>query len=379
MMLALWLSTVAAANAVGQVTAKRLDGPRGDLVSVDAARSRLTVRAVDGKEHAVAVTGATEYLKVDPSAKTLDGAQKISLADLIAGDRVWARGLETDAAGTLVARQVILMSAREIAALREREVEAWRTHGVHGDLQSIDPATGDLILESYFGRTFVIAVKPNIPVHRLKPGVTSLDGAEAIQLSTLKPGDQLAVRAAREIEFGFGRPVPMRAGEPAGSTPGRPEAPGPGPIRIEAEEILTGTFPRPIRGRVLKVDGAGNTLTLAGRSGELRVTVATGASVRKLVPQQAAAQAGGPPQRGNTLAFVLGDRSELERRTTPITLSEIAVGDFVFCVTDVSAGDGASRVSVVVKLERPPTPRRPTGPSVGGDTGPQAGGDIPNR
>lgn len=390
LLIAICALALAAGGAWAQETKpKRPSGAIGNLTAIDATKGRLTIKTTQGAEATATVTPETEYLLTEPGKKSLEGAEQISLADIKVGDRVWARG-EPDSSGVIAARQVIVMSAEAIAERNRRDARDWQTRGLIGEVRAVDPATNDLTVQTYRGDTVVVGIGSGTTVRRLRAGATDLSHADPIAAGDIKAGNQVAVRGNRSAD---------------GS-------------RLTAETVLTGTFPRPVRGRVLSVDAAKSTLQIAERDGRtVELTLGPGALVRKLVPQmppagaggpgarpggappagqrppqgdQAQARPGGPPAQGDGaaperrgprgFAFALGDQRELERRTTPIELSNIAPGDVVFAVVEPGATDTAARVKVLVKFELP-ADRTPRGPGMQGPGMPQqdpgGGDDLP--
>jgi hypothetical protein len=361
---------------------KKPTGLLGDLVTVDASGGVLTIRVADGSTATAALTGTTEYVRVQPGSKTLDGAEKISVDALAVGDRVWARGSETNGAGALVARQIVLMSAKAISEKRQQERREWQARGAFGTVTSVDAAKGEVAMKSNRGTDLIVAVAPDTSIMRMKPGARDLTGAEHIKLEELTVGAQIAVR-------GDGGP---QAG------------------RIAASEILTGTFPRPVRGRIASIDPAKREVHLTSGDGSATtVVVAADAVVRKLTPpsgqgREAGGVPGAPPagapsggQRATTpqtdgaaprgegrrgggpggFGMLFGDRSELMSRTEALRFEELATGDFVFAVADPDPQGNTNKVSLVVKVVIPAgTPQR--GPGGNWDLPTPPGTDFPN-
>jgi hypothetical protein len=209
---------VGVSSALGQDTTptKKPAGLLGDLVTVDASGGLLTIRAADGSTATAAINGTTEYVRVQPGSKTLDGAEKITVDALAVGDRVWARGSETNGAGALVARQIVLMSAKAISEKRQQERREWQARGAFGTVTSVDAAKGEVAMKSNRGADLVVAIAPTTSIMRMKPGARDLTGAEPIKLEELAAGAQIAVRGDGGVQAG----------------------------RIAASEILTGTCPQ---------------------------------------------------------------------------------------------------------------------------------------
>ena len=92
-----------------------LDHLIGAVTAIDASAHTVTVKEdKTGASQTVLVGNTKTLLKVEPGAKDLKNAVRITADDLQVGDRVDVRGLKTDAADTLVARSVVLMSARDL-------------------------------------------------------------------------------------------------------------------------------------------------------------------------------------------------------------------------------------------------------------------------
>src|SRR3954463_2448956 len=118
------LAIVAGAPGVRaqDTTAKKPGGAIGDLTAGDTAKGKLTIKTLAGPETTAAVTASTEYLVVEPGKKDLAGASPATLADVKIGDRVWARGAPADD-GSIVARQIVVMSASAIADRNRRDAQ----------------------------------------------------------------------------------------------------------------------------------------------------------------------------------------------------------------------------------------------------------------
>ena len=343
-------------TAWAQEAAKPGDA-RGDLVAVDAAAGVLTIKTTAGAEAKAKLSPSTEILLVEAGAKSLEGAERVSLSEVKLGDRVWARG-DAGADGAIATRRLVVMSAQSIAERNREDARDWQRRGVMGEIKSIDPATKVVTVETYRGEQMAVEVADSTVLRHLKEGATDLASSNGIAFADVQVGNQIAARGERT---------------PDGS-------------RMKAETILTGTFPRPARGQVASVDMAKGEVQIATPQGQTMVLeVPSTTLVRKLTPRPAAeqgaapgAQAGGaPPQPGQGatapgaaapgagprrgpggFAFALGDRSELERRTTAIELAEVVPGDFVFAVVEPGATATTGRARVLVKFDIP-ADRRP--------------------
>lgn len=342
---------LATLSVMAQATgAKKPSGALGDLVSIDVSAGVLTIKVSAAANARATVSPTTEYLLIEPGKTNLEAAEKITLADVKVGDRVWARG-ETTADGTVSARQIVVMSASAIAERNQRDAADWQARGVIGEVKSVDAATGGLTVETYRGESIGVSTTPATTLRHLKPGATDLGSSEPIAFSDIRTGNQIAMRGDRS----------------------------PDRTQLAAETILTGDFPKPLRGRVTAVDAKQRvaTITVPGGSSVV-LSIPDTALVRKLAPAapKSATTPTADERRGpRGFAFALGDREELERRTTTLTLGDIKPGDFVFAIVETGAQTAQPRVRIVVKFEIPAdrTPRQQGAPSIG-DAGM---GDLP--
>ena len=342
----------ASGTAFAQEAAKSGDA-RGDLVAVDAAAGVLTIKTTAGAETKATLSPSTEILLVEAGAKSLDGAERVSLSEVKIGDRVWARG-DAGADGAIATRRLVVMSAQSIADRNREDARDWQRRGVIGEIKAIDAAAKVMTVETYRGERVAVEVADSTVLRHLREGATDLSNSDGVSFAEIQVGNQIAARGDRA---------------PDGAV-------------MKAETVLTGTFPRPTRGMVASVDAAKGEVQITTGPGQTMVLeIPSTALVRKLTPRPPAEQGAAPPQgeqagaqqpaqtpgapgagarRGpGGFAFALGDRSTLEQRTTAIPLTEVAAGDFVFAVVEPGATATTARARVLVKFEIP-ADRRPT-------------------
>jgi Cu/Ag efflux protein CusF len=119
----------------------------GTIDAIDASAHTVTVKEdKTNAERVIHVANTKTLLKVEPNAKDLKAATRISADDLQAGDRVDVRGSKTDeTSGALDARIVILMSARDLQQVHQAQAAAWQ-HSTVGTVSSVDPAAGKITI-----------------------------------------------------------------------------------------------------------------------------------------------------------------------------------------------------------------------------------------
>ena len=144
----LTLSSALAASALCQTPAPpatsaktALDHVIGTITAVDKSAQTVTVQEDKTSTlHTIQLANAKTLLKVEPTAKDLKAAVRITADDLEVGDRVDVRGTKLeDSPTTFAARSVILMSARELAATHQEQAAAW-AKATSGRVTAVDPA-----------------------------------------------------------------------------------------------------------------------------------------------------------------------------------------------------------------------------------------------
>ena len=113
----------------------------GTITAVDPAAHTVTMKQdKTGTEYVVQIGNTKTLLKVPPGAKDLKTATRITAEDLNVGDRIEVGALKSDTdPNALIARSVILMSARDLEKAHEEEAAAWQ-HSTPGVVSAIDPA-----------------------------------------------------------------------------------------------------------------------------------------------------------------------------------------------------------------------------------------------
>ncbi len=112
----------------------------GTITAVNTAAHTVTVKEdKTGTEYVVQVGNTKTLLKVEPAAKDLKNATRITAEDLAVGDRIQIGALKSEGEpNTLVARSVILMSARDLQKAHQEETAAWQ-HSTPGVVSAVDP------------------------------------------------------------------------------------------------------------------------------------------------------------------------------------------------------------------------------------------------
>lgn len=259
----------AATGADKSITAT---GVIGEVTALDPTAKQMTVKTDLGSVVTVALDENTSYMRIPPGEKTLDKATKVTLAEVGAGDRVFARGKVADDQKSVPARMVIVMSKADIAQKQERERAEWQRRGIVGTVTALNPATKEITLtaRSREGATpiTIVAAGENIRFRRYAPGSVKFSDAKPSSLAELKTGDQLRALGDKS----------------------------PDGARFTPEEIVSGSF-RTVTGTVTAVDPATGEIKINDTQNRQPLTVVVSSdSLLKRFPQQMAAMfaQGGP-------------------------------------------------------------------------------------
>ena len=232
----------------------------GEVTAVDQTTGQITVKTDAGTSVTVSVNDQTVYRRVPPGQTSLENAERITRADVRAGDRILVPG-GAQAGNQAAARQIIVMAREAVAARREQEREDWRTRGANGRVVAIDPAKKEITVEARSregAETITVLASGDVRFRRYAPG--SLRPADAIpgSFADIRVGDQIRARGNREG------------------------------LRLTAEEIISGTVAR-LTGVVEAVDASRGEVTVKdGQTGRtLTVALGTNVTVRRIPAEYA--------------------------------------------------------------------------------------------
>lgn len=250
----------AAQNATS-AAAKSLERITGTVTAIDQSAHTVTVKEdKTGTEYSVALQNAKNLLKVEPTAKDLKNAVKITADDLAVGDRVQIFGLKSAAAPNgMVARDVILMSARDLQQAHQEEAAAWQ-HSTPGVVTGIDTAANKLTISARTssGLTPLVVDAANAQFTRYSPEAPKTPVAS--RLTDIQPGDQVRIIGERSAD---------------GSS-------------IVARDIYSSSF-RTLVGTVSSISPDGKEIVIKNLQNKQPVTVALNdeSAIRKLPPMLA--------------------------------------------------------------------------------------------
>ncbi len=263
---AIWLTTgvLLASTALAQdASTAAKPGVRviGTVTAVDPSAHTVTVKEdKTGTSYTIELQNTKTLLKVEPTAKDLKNATRITAGDLAVADRVQVGGAKADDnPNAIAARSIVLMSARELQQVHQAQAAAWQ-HSTPGVVTSVDAAGQKLRISARTpeGTKQMVVDAGHAQFTRYSPENPKVPATS--QLADIQPGDQVRV---------------IGEASPDGET-------------ISAQDVYSSSF-RTVVGTVTSIAADGNEMTIKDLQTKQPVTVAlnTDSAVHKL-PQMMA-------------------------------------------------------------------------------------------
>jgi len=235
----------------------------GTLTAVDATTHTVTVKEDKTATSYTILVGETKtLLKVEPGAKDLKGAVRITADDLQVGDRVDVRGLKSqDNPNALAARSVVLMSGRALQQAHQAEAAEWQ-HSTAGMVTSVDPASGKInaTVKSAEGpKTVAIETTGQTEFTRYAPENPKTPAVS--RLAQIQVGDQIRVIGDKSADGG---------------------------AAVAARKVYSGAF-RTISATITSIGSDGKSATVKDLASKKAIEISLGEEtpVRKLPPMMA--------------------------------------------------------------------------------------------
>lgn len=166
----------------------------GSVTSTDPTAGTITVKAdKTDQQYTFTLADTKTLLKVQPGAKDLKSAVRITAQDLHAQDRVDVRYLPTDAAASPIpARSVLLMSAGELEQAHQAEQQAWQ-NSTSGTVTAVKPdGSLEVRVRSAEGpKTMTVVTAPTTVYTRYAPETPTAPSRSV--LAEIQTGDQVRI------------------------------------------------------------------------------------------------------------------------------------------------------------------------------------------
>ncbi|HEX8560501.1 MAG TPA: hypothetical protein VF668_20570, partial [Pyrinomonadaceae bacterium] len=213
------------------------NGVIGEVVAVDQGAKQLFVKTDAGPVVVVVVADSSRIIRNPPGETRVDKATPMTLAEMAAGDRVFARGSVSEDRKTVMGRILIVNTKGDIEKKREGDRAEWQRRGVTGVVSALNPETREITITTRAAEgpkpVVIAAGGPAVKLRRYAPDSIKFADAKPSAFEEVKVGDQLRARGERSED---------------GS-------------RFTPEEVVTGSF-RTAVGTVKAVDAARNEITI---------------------------------------------------------------------------------------------------------------------
>jgi hypothetical protein len=121
----------------------------GEVTGVDSVAKQLAVKGDDGSNYTVTLQDNTAYFRLPLGEKDLKKAEKITFSEVVAGDRVLARGPLPEGSQTLPARIVVIMTKADLAKKQAQDRADWQRRGIAGTIVSINSDTKEITINTH--------------------------------------------------------------------------------------------------------------------------------------------------------------------------------------------------------------------------------------
>lgn len=323
----------------------------GEVQTANATGGELTIKTDDGRTVTLRTVERVSVLRIPPGETNTQSATKISLSDVVIGDRVFARGELSADGQSFSARQIVVANKQAVAQTQEAQREDWQRRGLFGRIEAINAERKEITIRTR-GRentqqTVTVDASGKVKFMRNAPDSSRPQDAVASSFADLRVGDQLRARGERSSDG----------------------------TRITAEEIVTSNVQR-TAGTVQSVNASANEVVIRNEQTGQTQTIVIGqrSMLRRITPELAsqmaerrAAQAGaGGERRGQGGGRPNGQGQGGQRRGGPgggggrgmqemlqglpaVTIGELKKGDVVI-VTGSASGTDRSRLTAVTLM-----------------------------
>jgi hypothetical protein len=366
------------------------NGVIGEVVAIDQNAKQLFVKTDAGSVVIVAVADNARIMRNPPGEQRVDKATPMTLAEMTAGDRVFARGTVSGDRKTVAGRILIVNTKADITAKNEKERGEWQARGVVGIVSAVNAEAKEITISTRTPEgpkpVVVAAGGAAVKLRRYAPDSIKFADAKPSTFEEVKPGDQLRAKGERTADG----------------------------ARLTAEEVVTGAF-RTTLGTVKAVDAAKNEITIEQQDKKTLTVVVRPDSVLKQVPAEMGMMMmggggpggpGGAPGGGNRVVVQGGpppggaapaaggqatpgapgaggperrrmDPQQMLERLPAVTLAELKPGQMI--VVSSTVGADPTRVTAIQLVSNVEPlvammSRRPGGGGAGGAGGMGGGG-----
>ena len=232
----------------------------GDVQLVGA--EKINLQTVDGAIDVV-LTNVTVYKRISPENPSPKNAAASSLSEIKVGDKLLVTGEVTSDKKSVTAKTVYLISKSDIAAKQAKESSEWKTRGINGKVESVNPQTNEItvMVKNIIGdKKVVLTPKADADFMRYAPNSEKFSEAVTSSFGEIKPGDSI-------------RAIGDKSGDETA---------------FAAEKVLTGAF-QTVAGTITAINPEKNEITISDIKTKKPITIVIGnSSIVKEFPEEIA-------------------------------------------------------------------------------------------
>jgi len=222
----------------------------GEVTGVDATAKQFNVKGDDGVNYIVVFDDNTSYLRLPLGEKDLKKAEKISLADVAAGDRLLARGSAAQDAKPAAAKTVIIMTKADVAKKQEHDRAEWQRRGIAGTVMLVNASTKEITINTHGRDAKSVVIDASKTAFRsYAPDSVRFADTKPSSFADVQPGDTIRALGDKNEDG----------------------------THFKAEELVSGSF-QTIAAMVVSVDPASGEVKVTDLQTKKPVTVKTNQS-----------------------------------------------------------------------------------------------------
>jgi len=286
----------------------------GTIESINAA-SQLTIKTDAGDSVTVGASPQTVVIRVPAGETDIKKGEKIALSALHPGDRVVAF---VRPGQPLQATSLVVRTQADMAAVRAKEREDWKTRGTAGTVSAVDAQAKSITVQAG-KRSLTIHSTDKTRFRRYSPDSAKPSNAHPGTLADVRPGDQIHVLGNTSAEG-----------------------------VVDAEEIYSGAF-RQIAATIDSIDAASGEMKVTDLATKKPLSIrVTSDTVLKRMPPEMAQALARRYQNGRSDAGNSGEGTPALDRLPAQQVSELKPKEAIMVST--TAGKDPGRVTAIMLL-----------------------------
>jgi hypothetical protein len=313
----------------------------GTVTAVNASANLVSIKSLTGEPVDLTITPRSYILHLPPGETDIKKAAKLTVGDLVVGERLVATYQLSADQKTKEARTLLVQTQADLDEMGKKDDEDWRKRGTTGNLTAIDAAAKTFTIKSG-SKDITVVPTEKVEYLQYSPDSAKSSDAKPSMFTELKAGDEIHVLGDKDAEG----------------------------TKIEAEKVVFGYFPQ-IAATIKSINAAGNEIVVTDLATKKPVTIRViPDSIMKKLPDIAAQAlarrygAGRGAARGGDAAGSGrgagrgagpgpgagrgGDPSQMLEHAPAITLADLKAGDAIMVKTTAGKGSGPGTAVMLI-------------------------------